>query len=73
MNKHPIFTDIFRSMKTPELLACLAAACLAGGPASADILIAGGGMTNSGSYSFKAAETVGAFIERIRRHQARGV
>jgi hypothetical protein len=52
-------------MKTPALLACLAAACLAGGPASADILIAGGWMTNSGSYPFKAAETVGAFIERI--------
>lgn len=52
-------------MRTPKLLAILAAAWLAGGPASAAILIAGGRMTNPGSYPFKAAETLAAFIERI--------
>jgi hypothetical protein len=52
-------------MKKPRLLACLAAAWLAGGLASADISIVGGRMTNPGSHPFKAAETVGAFIERI--------
>jgi hypothetical protein len=52
-------------MKTPKLLACLAAAWLAGGLVSADISIVGGRMTNPGSQPFKAAETVGAFVERI--------
>ena len=62
---HGSLTPSFMPMKTPKILACLAAAWLAGGLASANISIAGGRMTNPGSHPFKAAETVGAFIERI--------